>query len=536
MPSKSAEGATPPTLRRAVTPWGSYSWGYADVGADIYAALGLVVGAAAGAANVAFAFAGLVYVLVGLAYTELASTFPVAGGGQFFVLRGLGDIWGFIAGWAVLLDFTIDIALFAWTMIGYLSNLVPVLSSANAVPHFIFVLIVVIGLTLLNVFGVRESSRLNEVVGAIDIANELAILCLAALFTFHPQVLIHTMQAHWPSTFQLLNGVSLAIISFVGIESISQAAQETDRPASIIPRTSVALILTILIFALSYSNLVLGMQPWHPDAVVDAAGHHLQVFQWLGLAPNQDHAIALLASQIPYYGAVAAVYVPLVGAVLMLISSNSGVYGASRIAYSMATYHLLPSAFSRVAARFRTPMVSILVFSGVAVIELVFAAIQGDQGLAFLGDLYAFGAATSYSLVFIALIALRYTDPFSPRTYRMPLSITLTTRGRRWSFPVLAVFGFLGTFSILVFAFMTHPIGRIAGPSWVLAGLIFYVIYRRVHGHPALHSRRHDWVKDQVVVLREAGELELMDQYVTEVQDAGLLGNDISVTTLEREK
>jgi len=70
-----------------------------------------------------------------------------------------------------------------------------------------------------------------------------------------------------------MNGVSLAIISFVGLESISQAAQETQRPASIIPRTSVGLILTILVYALSYANLALGMTPAHPvplDKNVDA--------------------------------------------------------------------------------------------------------------------------------------------------------------------------------------------------------------------------------------------------------------------------
>ncbi len=72
-------------------------------------------------------------------------------------------------------------------------------------------------------------------------------------------------------------GTSLAIISFVGLESISQAAQETQRPASVIPRTSVALILTILIFALAYSNLALGLQPWHP--ITDAAGHPMQFWQ-----------------------------------------------------------------------------------------------------------------------------------------------------------------------------------------------------------------------------------------------------------------
>ncbi len=109
-----------PALRRAVTPWGSFSWGYSDVGADIFVGLGLVLGAAAGGSNVAFLFAGIVYVCIGLAYTELAATYPVAGGGQYFVMRGLGDVFGFIAGWAVLLDFTIDIALFAWSCVDYL--------------------------------------------------------------------------------------------------------------------------------------------------------------------------------------------------------------------------------------------------------------------------------------------------------------------------------------------------------------------------------------------------------------------------------
>jgi basic amino acid/polyamine antiporter, APA family len=112
-------------LRRAVGVWGSYTWGYADVGADVYVALGIVMAAAQGATNVAFLFAGLVYVMVGLAYTELAAAYPMAGGGQFYVLRGLGDLLGFVAGWAVLLDFTIDIALFALASAGYLNFFFP---------------------------------------------------------------------------------------------------------------------------------------------------------------------------------------------------------------------------------------------------------------------------------------------------------------------------------------------------------------------------------------------------------------------------
>ncbi|MBV8601328.1 MAG: amino acid permease, partial [Candidatus Eremiobacteraeota bacterium] len=229
-------------LRRDVTPWGSFSWGYSDIGADIFVALGLVFGAAAGASNVAFLFAGLVYVCVGLAYTELASTYPVAGGGQYFVMRGLGDVFGFVAGWAVLLDFTIDIVLFAWACVGYLSNLVPALSgTAHPWSHFFAILALIVGLAILNILGVRESTAFNAWVSGMDVLSETAILFFGFLFAFDPTLLVHTMQNHWPQPFALMNGISLAIISFVGLESISQAAQETQRPASVIPRTSIGL-------------------------------------------------------------------------------------------------------------------------------------------------------------------------------------------------------------------------------------------------------------------------------------------------------
>ncbi len=522
-----------PSLRRSVTPWGSFSWGYSDVGADIFVGLGLVLGAAAGASNVAFLFAGIVYVCIGLAYTELAAAYPVAGGGQYFVFRGLGDIFGFIAGWAVLLDFTIDIVLFAWSCIDYLSKLIPILSFiAHPWVHFCVVLTVIGALAVLNIIGVRESSAFNEVVSGLDVVSETSILFFGFLFAFDPQLLVHTMQVAWPTTFGLMNGVSLAIISFVGLESISQAAQETQRPASVIPRSSIGLILTILIFALAYSNLALGMHPWHP-LPKDALGHTQSLWHYLGNQNNNGAAVAVLASYVPYFGALAAYYVPVLGAILLLISSNSGVFGSSRIAYAMSGTKLLPSIFQRVHPRFRTPVVSIAAFCGVGVVELIFASLpslspgvrstyahlfRGEDGITFLGDLYAFGAAASYSFVFIALIALRFNDPQSPRKFKMPINIPLRYRGSRVEFPVVAVIGFFGIASILAFTMITHAIGRIAGPTWIVCGIVGYILYRRYKKLPVLRSQPHDWRSAQISILRAAGELELMDEYLSNVK------------------
>lgn len=507
-------------LRRAVTIWGSYSWGYADVGADIYVALGLVMGAAMGAANVAFAFAGIVYVCIGMAYTELAAAYPVAGGGQFFVTRALGDIVGFIAGWAVLLDFTIDIAIFAWATIGYLSSpaLVPWLGRPENIGwYFAAVIIVTAFLVVLNVLGVRHSSRLNEIITAVDTVNELIILAAAFMLAWKPQILFATMQQHWPTTENLLLGISLAIISFVGLESISQAAEETHRPSAVLPRTSIALILTILIYALGYSNLVLGMGPAHDargNLVLDERTHQaIPMYAYLGNVDNNDKAVAVVAGTIPVIGPAMAFIVPLIGAFLVLISSNSGVFGASRIAYSMGKHQLLPSWFQRTDRRTRTPVQTILVFSGVAFVELFLAFLQGKKGFDFLADLYAFGAALSYTLVFVALITLRFTDSVAPRKFRMPLNIPMTIAGKKGDLPVSAVVGLLGIASILAFTLLTHPTGRIAGPTWVICGITFFVIYRLLTKRPIFSSVDHNWVRMHKDTLVAAGELEMLDEY-----------------------
>jgi APA family basic amino acid/polyamine antiporter len=292
------------------------------------------------------------------------------------------------------------------------------------------------------------------------------------------------------------------------------------------------LILTILIFALAYSNLALGMQPWHP-LPLDAHGHVQALWHYLGNEDNNGAAVAVLSSYVPYYGALAALYVPVLGAILLLISSNSGVFGSSRIAYAMSKSKLLPSIFQRVHPRFRTPAISILAFCAVAIAELVFAALpslslgvkhvyalafHGEDGITFLGDLYAFGAAASYSLVFIALISLRLNDPQSPRRFKMPINIPMKYRGAAVEFPVVAVIGFFGILSILVFTMITHAIGRIAGPSWIVLGIVGYLVYRRRKRLPVFRSQPQNWRKQQIGILQEAGELEMMDEYLANVK------------------
>jgi APA family basic amino acid/polyamine antiporter len=494
------------SLRRAVGVWGSYTWGYADVGADVYVALGIVMAAAQGATNVAFLFAGLVYVMVGLAYTELAAAYPMAGGGQFYVLRGLGDFWGFVAGWAVLLDFTIDIALFALASAGYINFFFPILNTRVNIsllglsfpgvqPILIFeATFFVVMLTLLNIMGVRESSKFNEVLGALDVVSESTILFFGFLFAFNPTLLVHQMLFAWPDPYHLAYGASLAIISFVGLESISQASQETIRPGKVVPRTSIALILTVLVYALAFSNLSLAMLPWQSFA-----------------AHNGD-PVAWLASHIPVLGLVAGPYVAVLGATLVLISSNAGVFGASRITYSMARFDLLPRWFAKVHPKFRTPVRTLVVFSGLALLELWLAGLS-PNAYDVLGNMYAFGAATAYMLVFVSLLVLRFTDPWTPRPFKVPLNIRLRGKdGEVRLLPIVGVLGFVGISSIVVLVVLTHAIGRIAGPAWIIMGILIYLWHRRRNKLPLRKSLKRNWEKEQLHVYEDAGEYDLADE------------------------
>jgi APA family basic amino acid/polyamine antiporter len=497
-------------LRRDVTVWGSFMWGYADVGADIYAALGLVIAATMGWAPLAFALAGIVYVMIGLAYTELASAYPVAGGGQYFTLRGLGDFAGFLAGSALLLDYTIDIALFSVASAGYINFFIPAaakfavhmgpLGDVNLV-WLAEALVLIACLVWLNIRGMRESSLFNEVLGAIDILTESSIIMAGFVLAWQPKLLAFQWVHARPTLQQFMYGSSLAIISFVGLESISQAAQETRRPATIVPRTSLALIFTVFLFATAFSSLAMGILPW-------------SLFRG-----HEGDPVAMLAHNIPYLGIIAGPFAALLGATILAISANSGIMSASRLTYSMSQFGFISRWFDVVDKKYRTPTRTIVIFSAIGAVQTVLAFLAGKdahgnyRAIDVLGNMYAFGATLGYFLVFVATIRLRFVDPYTPRPYRIPLNIRWRRKDGVVEVPALGFIGALGVLTVFVEVVLTHQIGRIAGPSWVVLCFLYYAWYRRTVGLPVFGSVKHDWETQQKRVLESAEEFDLLEQY-----------------------
>src|SRR5438105_7659191 len=507
-------------LRRDVTVWGSYMWGYAAVGADIYTALGIITLAALGLAPLAFLAAGLVFALVGLCYAELASSYPLAGGGQYFTLRGLGDFSGLIAGAALVLDYTIDISLFTVVAFGYFNYFLPWISFGHHVGDFtlhlgpihlawLWLVESVAGIVLLiwlNVRGIKVSTNFNEVIGTIAIVAQTLIVIAGFVLVWNPDLVAHQVIFHRPTLSEFAFGSSLAIIAFVGLETISQVAQETRRPATIIPRTSIGLVLSVLLFAMAFSVLAIGILDVHTGKPLDFHG-------------REGDSVALIAQSIPLIGIVAAPLSDTIGALIVFISANSAVLSSSRLSYSMSQFDLLPAWFSKVSQRFATPSRAVVVFGGVALLQTIFAFFTPGQtpgksaAIDVLADLYAFGATTGYLLVFISLFVLRMRDPFTPRPYKMPINIRITYKGNQVWFPVLGFLGFLGVLFFLIMVLLTHQYARIIGPLWLIAAVVLFILYRRKQGLPMFKTLPRDWATATKKVLLEAEEFKSLEEY-----------------------
>lgn len=474
------------SLKREVGWFGSFCMGYADVGADIYVALGLVAAYAAGASPLAFLIASISYICTGLAYAELTSTYPYAGGAQVYAMKSFNDLVGFIAGWAVMLDYTIDISLFSLATAGYLSFFFPQLKTGyltfNLLGHTFNVRLLslcaislVLFLIAINLIGIKESAFLNSILVGLDLFVEGFILISGFILAFSAGTLLKQIiivgntrmlpQVPYPLKldFKLQNfiyGVTIAMCSFIGIESIAQAAEETRRPTKWIPRAFKLSIVAVMIFAVGLSTLSMGMLPWEV------------------LARSQEDPMAVIASHIPVVGRYLAPLVALTGFAICLVSTNTGVIGVSRIVFSMGRFRLLPRWFYKVHPRFRTPYRTIVIFS------LIGALITLVGELSYVAELYNFGALLSYVIVNMCLVALRIKDPEAYRSWKTPGNIRIAGK----EIPVIGLLGtaFCGLLWFLVILY--HPIGRILGFAWVATGVVLFCLYRRAIGISPLSS------------------------------------------------
>ena len=444
-----------------------FALGYGDVGSSIYYALGVTTLYALGAAPLALALAGIVFFCTVLTYAELSTAMPESGGSCSFARHAFNDLISFIAGWALLLDYIVTIAISAYSIGPYLGHFIPALkSSIGNVP---FTLMVLSALLALNVVGIKESTRVSLLLSLFDIATQLVIITFGLILLMqlaHPaQFLAHLHQlwSHmqvglpnnaWSPTWpQFFKGIGMAMVAYIGIESISQLAGEARHPNRTIPRAMLSTMVTL--FVLYFGIAIIALTALTPQELTTG---------------YLEDPIAGIAASMPIGRQYLAPWVGLLGATILFVAANAGLVGASRLTFSMSEHFTLPRLFYRLHPRFKTPYISLVAFTVLAASVVMFAG-----HLTAIADLYNFGAMLSFALAHLSLIGLRIRQP----TLERPFKIGWNVRVGRAELPWTAVIGFLGTAAVWVDVICTKPSGRNLGFLWLGVGLISYVLYRR---------------------------------------------------------
>ena len=449
------------------------------MGAGIYLALGLVTLHAGYAAPVAIGVAAIAYVLTGLTYAELSSTYPTAGGSATFAQEAFGDTVSFLAGWMLCLDYVVTAAIFAIPAVAYLSYFFPILQRPEMLG--LGAILLLIGLIALNVIGIKESVNFTLGLSLLDIASEVALIILGLALVVIPQGSLF----HWPSQFilgrfptwpEFVQAITLAMVSYLGIEALAQAAEETKIAGRTIPRATMLTLGTVVALYLVISTVAVN--------IVSPTGPNSLSTTWV------NDPIAGVASNLPGAGSLIAVWIALLGSSISIIGANAGIIGSSRTLFALSRYKLLPGKFGTIHAKFRTPYVAITVF-GLGSILLVaiasFSSLGGPEGpLLLLGSLYNVGALFSYVNAHGSLIVTRSKESSRFRPFRVPLSFSIGRGGKRYEIPILPLLGLIATGAIWIAVLVTHDLGRILGAIWVIIGMSIFAYYRRKNKLPVL--------------------------------------------------
>ena len=232
-------------LRRSVGVGGLFATAYGNVGSSIYYALGLVAAYALGLTPVVFMLAGGLFALTAKTYAEGASMFPEAGGSSSFARHAFNELVSFFAGWALSLDYILTIAISAFFVPHYLGAFWPALTHPPG--DVIGGLIVIALLAWLNIRGIGESANLNLILALLDLATQVLIICIGAVLVLNPSLLVHQVDlGTMPTYSHLIFALSLAMLAYTGIETVSNMAEEAVDPGRDVPKAVNYILIAVL--------------------------------------------------------------------------------------------------------------------------------------------------------------------------------------------------------------------------------------------------------------------------------------------------
>jgi APA family basic amino acid/polyamine antiporter len=432
---------------------------------SVYFALGVVAHRANGLTPVVFLAGGIFFQLTAMTYAEGASLHPERGGSAVFARYAFNELVSFVAGWVIVLDYTILLAVAALTVPAYLGGFYGPLG--HGAPQIVLALAVIVFVVLDNLTGVNvRRLRRRIMVTTADLVLQAAVIVLGLVLALHPHRLtdaIHLGSA--PSWSDLAFALPIAVVAFTGLEAAANLAGEVTASARQIKRIVLPGSTVIVLVYVGIALVGVSALPVH-GGLSELGQSHLQ-------AP----VLGVVMSFRPtWVSDVLKFAVALGGAVGLAAAAGSAMLGVSRTGYSLATNRQIPSAVGRLSGRWGTPFVVI------AAAAVAAAALVLPTDLELLVGIYAFGALLAFTIAHVSVLALRVREPERERAFSVPLSIKV----RGVSLPLPALLGALlsaaGLCSVMIF----HTGARYVGLGWLIGGLALYVTYRKAEQKPLL--------------------------------------------------
>ena len=458
------ENPAAPTLRRTLGSPAFFAVVFSTIGAALYFSLSVIADHALGLTPVVFLFASALAVVSAMTYVEGASLHPERGGSTVFARYAFNELWSFVAGWVLMLDYAILVAVCILTATNYAAVFWKPLGRDEL--QIVVSLVLVLYVTVRNVRGlwVGRLARLG-VLALINLILFTVIIVIGAFQVFDLNAVFEFVNIGEgePSWSDLLYAMTLASVAFVGLESAAGLSADISVPRRGLKRV-------VLVGGVATAFIYVGMS-------LIALSSLPQVGNATSLSRNflEDPIIGVVETLDPDWLVTSLKYAVGACAALLLVSAaNGAMLGISRQGYSLATNRQIPSAIGRLHPRFTTPYVAI----GVAAVMSAALVLPADLEL--LIGIYAFGAMIAFTLAHLSVCVLRYREPDKERPYKVPLNVKIG----RGELPLPSVLGAIlsiaGWLTVVVF----HEWARWVGGGWLLFGLVLYVVYRRTEGKP----------------------------------------------------
>jgi APA family basic amino acid/polyamine antiporter len=438
---------------------------YTAVASSIYFSLGVVADHALGLTPLVFLIAGLFFALAAMTYVEGASLHPERAGSTVFARYGFNELISFIAGWAILLDYVILIAVTAFSATNYLAVFWGDLGHGST--ELILALGIVLYVALRNIRGFSKT-RVNRISALViaDIGLQLALIVIGLATFFNYDQLVNPIDLGvTPSWGEVIFALGVATVVFTGLESAAGLSGEVTASRASLKRLIGSATAVVMVVYVGIGLVAMTAFPV-VDGKTAISGEYLEA-PVLGIAQAFD--TDWLATVFKYTISIAAT-------ATLIAASNSAMLGLSRLAYSLSRNRQIPSAMGRLHPTRSTPFVLIIMAAVIA------GALIVPEDLDFLVGIYAFGALLGLTIAHLSIISLRYREPDRERFYSVPLSVPF----RGASLPLPAVVGAILSAAAWVSVVITHSGARYVGFGWMAFGLVTYVVYRRTQGKSIL--------------------------------------------------